>query len=536
MEEYVFTPQDYLNILKRRKKAILLPFFSILVIALVTAWLLPAVFKSSATVMIEQREIPAEYVMSSQTTYAEQRMQNIKQRTLTSRQLQQLIRQFGLYGEEREQMTTDEILMRMREEISLEPVHVEVADKRSGRTATATIAFTLSYEGKNPRKIQQVTDQIVTLFLKEDLKERTDQASSTHDFLRREKEKIRLELASTEEILAEFKKQNANALPEMFQFNMQTLNTVERNREMAKEELKNLKEKKEELEEQLANTVVDLEANLLAGRKDEDEQRLELLKMELINLKTQYSEFYPDVKKLQQEIYSLGKAVEARKRQADIASVTETSNGNSTRNPAYITLSSRLAGLKSDIRSVEARIGELNHGAEEYQKRLAAAPDVEGRYNEILTERNNLNAKYKEMQAKMMEAKEAHALEAQQKGERFTLIESATLPEKPFKPNRLAIILIGFVLAFGAGIGMAAVMEFVDDSIRDPDSLERLSGFPVLTTIPRITTQEEVVKNKKMRIIWTTGILVLGLVAVWGFDAFVMDLDVLWAKVMRKLS
>ena len=536
MEEQVLAPQDYLNILKRRKWSLIIPFIMVVSIAVLTAWLLPAIYKSTATVLIEQREIPAEYVMSSQTSFAEQRMQNIKQRTLTSKQLQQLIRQFDLYREDREDLTIDEILDKMREEISLTPVNVEIADQRRGRTATATIAFTLSYEGKNPEKVQQVTDRIVTLFLKEDLKERTDQASSTHDFLRKEKEKIKLQLTEIESRLAEFKKEHANSLPELFQVSMQTLNTIERSTEQAKEHLRSLKEKRDELVEQLANTTMDLQDEIRGNQEQEDEKRLELLKMELISLKTKFSDLYPDVKKLQEEIDELTLSVEQRKKEDEAEKGSEEYEKDLVRNPAYVTLSSRLAGLKSDIASGETQIRDLDRKAEEYRARLAATPDVEAVYNDMVAERNNLTLKYKEMQAKMMEAKVAHALESQQKGERFSLIESATLPEKPVKPNRLAIVLIGFVLGIGAGIGLAAITEFSDESVRDADTLERISGYPVLTTIPCIITDEDRVRAMKMRMLWIGSSIASMVVLVILFDAYVMDLDVFWSKLVRKLS
>jgi len=97
MEENLLTPGDYLTILKRRKWALVLPFVFIVMVSFLTALLLPSIYKSKAIILIEQREIPAEYVMSSMTTYAEQRMQIIKQRVLTSQQLKSLIKKFDLY-------------------------------------------------------------------------------------------------------------------------------------------------------------------------------------------------------------------------------------------------------------------------------------------------------------------------------------------------------------------------------------------------------------------------------------------------------
>ncbi|WP_320041105.1 hypothetical protein [uncultured Desulfobacter sp.] len=532
MEEQILTPGDYLAILKRRKWALIIPFVGIALVATLTALLWPPSFESSATILIEQREIPAEYVTSSMTTFAEQRMQSIKQRVLTSSQLQELILKFNLYPKLRDKMGMDEIVDGMREQIILTPVNVEIADRRSGRTGTATIAFTLSFEGDSPKQAQQVVSTITTLFLKEDLKVRTEQATSTLSFLTVEKERIREELAEYEGQLAQFKKEHVDSLPEVFQLNMQGQANMERNIETAKESLRALKEKKESLEDELVNTSKYMEDIYVGGlRKDEDEQRLEVLELELINLKTHFSDQYPDVQKKKEEIAEVAAKVEKKKKEK-----AQGGGENLQKNPAYVTLSSRLAGLRSDIRSTENRIQDFMAQAAEYKQRLAAAPRVEEKYNAILAERNTLNLKYKEMQAKMLEADVAKKLETDQKGERFTLVESAKLPEKPSKPNRLAIILIGLVLGIGAGVGMVAVMEYSDSSFLDADSLAKGTGMPVLTVVPNIETQQDRSRKRMKAGVVALVVIFSAITAVVLFDAYVMDLDVLWVKVMRNIE
>ncbi|MCG8552923.1 MAG: Wzz/FepE/Etk N-terminal domain-containing protein [Desulfobacterales bacterium] len=532
MEEQILTPGEYLAILKRRKWALIIPFVVVVLAATLIALLWPPSFESSATILIEQREVPAEYVTSSMTTFAEQRMQSIKQRVLTSNQLQELILKFNLYPKLRDKIGIDEIVDRMRDQITLTPVNVEIADRKSGRTGTATIAFTLSFEGDTPKQAQQVVSTITTLFLKEDLKVRTEQASSTLSFLKMEKERIREELAEYEGQLAQFKKEHVDSLPEVFQMNIQGLANTERNIEAAKESLRTLKEKKEALEEELANTPKHMEDIFAGGpRKDEDEQRLEQLKLELINLKTRFSDQYPDVQKKKEEIEKVAAKVEKKKKDK-----AQGIGGNFEKNPAYVTLSSRLAGIKSDINSTENRIQDLLDQAEDYKQRLAAAPGVEEKYNAILAERNTLNLKHNEMQAKMLEADVAKKLETEQKGERFTLVESAKLPEKPSKPNRLAIILIGLVLGIGAGVGLAAVMEYSDSSFLDADSLAKGTGLPVLTVVPNIETRQDRSKKRIRSGVIALVTIIATVAAVVIFDSYVMDLDVLWVKVMRNID
>ena len=529
MEENNISLGDIMAVLKRRKLAYTLPLLLITTLSVALAFLLPPVYRSSSTILIEQREIPSEFVTSSITTFAEQRIQSIHARILTATKLLELIDKFGLYADLRDKKTTDEIIEKMKEDIHLTPVNVEITDRRRGMTATATIAFTLSYEGENPTKVQQVTSTITSLFLREDIKVRKEQSSSAYDFLSTESQKVTAQISELEKKISAFKKENVEALPELFQLNRQTLDNIERNIEHHKSNLSALKEKRDEMEEELNNLPRYMEeTELLRGQKYQDEKRLEMLEMELISLKTKFSDRYPDVIKLTEEIQNLKQKVKTSR--------AEDEKKEKQKNPAYVTLSSRLAGLRSDIASTRDQIAEMETRAEEYRQRLAITPKVEEKYNALASEKRNLYLKATDLQAKMMEARVAKEFDSKQKGERFSLVEAARFPEKPYKPNRIAIVLIGMVLGLGAGVGMAALMEFSDSSFRKSQALTSLTGFPVLAEIPVIVTREDRKKQVRRRLVFALGGITLAVLSVFLFDQFIMDLDVLQAKIIRNLS
>jgi protein tyrosine kinase modulator len=138
--------------------------------------------------------------------------------------------------------------------------------------------------------------------------------------------------------------------------------------------------------------------------------------------------------------------------------------------------------------------------------------------------------------SKLLTARIAQGMEQTQRGERFTIAEPAQLPEKPFKPNRIAIILLGFVLALGAGVGFAAVREAVDRSVKTADELNSITGVPVFSVISLMETDEEKRARLIRRIILiatAVGVIVVALILV---NQFVMPLDIIWAKVQRRLA
>ena len=126
-------------------------------------------------------------------------------------------------------------------------------------------------------------------------------------------------------------------------------------------------------------------------------------------------------------------------------------------------------------------------------------------------------------------------MEESQRGERFTIIDPAQLPEKPFKPNRIAIILISFVLALGAGVGLAAVQESFDASIKTADQINAATGLPVFSVISLMETDEERRARRIKRILFVFGAIGVIIVALVLVDRLVMPLDILWIKIQRRM-
>jgi len=115
-------------------------------------------------------------------------------------------------------------------------------------------------------------------------------------------------------------------------------------------------------------------------------------------------------------------------------------------------------------------------------------------------------------------------------------VEAARLPEKPASPNIPAILLIGLVLGLGSGAGFAAMKESSDTSVHSLEQLAPALPFPALVAIPEIVTPKDI-SRRNMR----NGVLVGTLVAAFGigvviFHFFVMDLDVLWARLSRRMA
>ncbi len=523
MEQHILTPGDYVAILKRRRWALLLPFIAVVVITAVVALALPSIYKSTATILIEEQEIPSDFVMTTVTSFVEQRLQTINQRIMSTPKLLEIINKNKLYQDLRDRKTTDEIVAQMRADVVLKPISTEVIDRRTGRPTTATIAFSLSYEGQSPTKVQRVANVLTSLFMEENLKERRKKSQDAIIFLHREAQRIKADLGRVEKEMATFKEANMNALPDVLQVNLQTIDTLERNIDIFNERLRAQKERESYLIAQLSG----LDPAKEDREQLQDRQRLEELKLKLIEYRSRYTDVYPDVRKTVAEIAKLESKLDAMKTGGD---------DKAPDNPTYVTLSSQLAGTQAEIGSIKRQIADLNKKAQRFRNRIEATPKVEETYKSILMRRDNLKLKYDDLMRKLMEAQVAQGLESDQKGERFTLIDPARLPEKPYKPNRLAIMLIGLVLGCGAGVGFAALRELSDTSIRSAEQLAAATALPVLAGIPQILTVRDLKRKKTKRLVGATVGVVIVLGAVLVFHFWVMDLTVLGAKLERKMA
>jgi uncharacterized protein involved in exopolysaccharide biosynthesis len=182
---------DYLGILKSRKKYFIIPAVVVLVVAILVALLLPSIYESSSTILIEEQQIPQEFVKSTVTGFAEERIQSLTQQILSRVKLWEIIQQFNLYPDLRDKLTREEITEKMRDDIKLDTISAEVASdkrkKRSSNQSEVTIAFSIAYRGKNPETVQKVAGTLASLYLEQNLKTREAQAQSTTQFLQAER-------------------------------------------------------------------------------------------------------------------------------------------------------------------------------------------------------------------------------------------------------------------------------------------------------------------------------------------------------------
>jgi len=572
--------REYIAAFRRRRSSILLITAVVFILSIVLAILWPPTYRSTATILIEEQEIPSDLIRSTITSYATQRIQTISQTVMTRANLTKVIEKYNLYPGMRGRSTTEEIMDRVRRDIKLAMINSEVIDPRSGRPTTATIAFTLSYDSDNPEISQKVASELTTLYLNENLKTRTEKAAETTGFLTDEAEKLSQYITENEEKIAEFKKKHADRLPELQGFNLQLSERIGKELSDLDSQVRVLDERKFYLEGQLAQTSpLGQMINASGERILDPEARLKMLRSEHIAASSRYSSNHPDVMRLQREIDELEKrvgtvdaSVEQAKELASLrhelasalqkyssdhpdvirltksvaameaaikqrpASMETTIAQEKPENPAYIMLKAQLDGIKSEKQSLVLKRDELITKQAMYDKNLAMTPDVERDYRFLLREQENSVRRYQEIRAKQMQAEIGQQLEQERKGEKFSLIDPPHMPEAPISPNRPAIIILGFFLSLGSGVGYGLIAERLDGSIRSVRGVAELVSSPPLSVIPYLKNSQDLARVERMKKIGITASLASLVLFVVLVHLLWMPLDVLWFKGLRKVD
>ncbi|MBN2704928.1 MAG: hypothetical protein JXR89_00640 [Deltaproteobacteria bacterium] len=582
------------GIIRRQKWLFLALFVLTWLTALVVSVLLPAIYKAESTILIEEQQIPQEFVQTTITSYVEERLQVITQQIMSRPRLQEIIERFNLYPEMQARHTKEEIVAKLKENISLQTISADVIDRRTGRPSTATIAFSLSYQGKSPDTVTKVTNRLTSLYLEENLRQREERVTNIATFLDQERRELGKFINDLEEKISAFKQLHGRELPEFNSVNLQAVNRLTRDLEQNRMQLRSLHERKLYLEGQLATTAPDLNQNLMRSEEGQPllppAEKLKSLRMQLLSLRARYSDKHPDIRKTEREIAEIEEQnpqlrdheAELKNKEEQLEKLTRYSEELQSKlgdkhpdrlrvdkelellrteveqlrqlapasdaapaarsekqeisNPAFINLQTQIRSAEIEIAATEASFREIQKNLEDYQQRLENAPLVERDYSRMQRDLEQAQLRFTDITHKLTEAQVAREMEESQQGERFKIIDPAQTPEKPFKPNRLAIALIGFVLALGLATGVCALRENLDSSVKTADELARLTGVPVLSVIPVVENRKEI-KRKKM-FFWGLLLAVVILIAA-GLAAihfFYMPLDIVLIKMQRRIG
>jgi polysaccharide chain length determinant protein (PEP-CTERM system associated) len=456
----------------RRKWIAVLAFVGPLAAVFSVLTFVPRLYEAKATILVDRQQMPESLVKATVSNELDMRLSAIHEEVLSRARLEELIGHFNLYPETRKGGGTKAAVDRLRQDIKLE----KKTERSNALREPTTVGFSVSYRAEDPAKAAEVTNALARFYVVSNAKQRERQASATASFLKVELEQTKQTLDQNEKKVSEYKKRNSGGLPDQVQMNMLTIERLYSELRMNRDQQMRLAER---AETPGAQGGIDL-----PPQQDRAAARLALLRQELAELATRYTDKYPDVVAKRQEIGDLEKEVaNTPRRGAPVFAQPPAQRPRAA--------DSRIAHLRTEEQQLLDRIGG-------YQKRLEETPRREQEFQEMARDYETTKELYRSLKTRYEEALLGENLETQHRGEMFKIVEPALPPDIPAAPRTARLAFLGLMASLGLAAVAVMVAEQVDTSYHSLDDLRAHVGMlPVAAAIPQIVTAADERRDRR---------------------------------------
>jgi polysaccharide chain length determinant protein (PEP-CTERM system associated) len=486
MENRELTMDDYLAMLRRRMKVILVPALLAPLAGFLVSYFFAAKYTSQSLVLVEAQKVPEGIVEPMVTEDLAERIALLQQHVLSQSRLQPMLERLGLATPGQ---NLDDAIEKIRANMTVEPVITDLSQMGSGSKkkpgqSTSVPGFYVNYTASSPREAQQMCNELTSLLLEENLKSREEVARGTTDFLSRQVEDTKHNLDDLDSKLADFKKQYMGQLPGDEDNNLKILMGLNSQLDANTQTLNRATQDKVYTESLLAQQLSAWKTSQLSSNPQTLQQELSQLQTQLIDLQARYTDDHPDVIKTKADI------AEVKKRLAEIndasAKGTDTSNDKESASepPEIRQLRLQVHQYQDLIAQSTRDQKKLQEEISVYQGRVALSPAIEEQYKQLARDYDNTQKVYQDLLADKSKSDIALKMEQQQRGEQMRLLNPASPPDAPSFPNRLLFAGGGLGAGLALGVALGLWLELRDKSIRTQADAEAALDLPMLVAVP----------------------------------------------------
>jgi polysaccharide chain length determinant protein (PEP-CTERM system associated) len=471
-----------LDVWRRRKGIALVAFAAVMAAAVTIAMALPDLYRATATVLIEREEVSEAFVTSSVSAELETRLQTIHQQVTSRAQLQKVIEELNLYPELRGIVPIEAVADRMRDQdIQLNLTGV---DQTTG--GRATIAFTVSYSGRDPQKVAEVANTLARLYADRNTQRRERQATETAAFLKQQLSEVAKELQRQEARTNQFRQRYGGELEQQIEINLATLDRLNTQLRLNGEQQIRALERRDRLERERIEAMAAADTSQLS---DSPAARLTKARQELAELRRRFSDAYPDVQRKQNEVSILEKQA------------TAPDPGTRLTRQGIQETDAQITALAQEEKTLRQAIAS-------YEARIENAPRQGLTLEQVSRDYEIANDRYQSLLKRYEEAQLSENLEQRNSGEQFTILDAAVPPVFPAAPNRNWLVMMGLAAALAAAIALAILAERLDPTVHSVEQLRQLTDVPTLATIPFIPTAQATRRRWLKRAVATVAVIV----------------------------
>ena len=449
----------------------------------VGAYLIPNTFEASATILLEQKPIAETGVGTVRLIPdLEQRLRIFNTLVMSEYLLKKVITRLKLVPNSHDPVQVAEKIEELREGIS---VKIQETD-----------SLQIFYQGKNPRLVMQVTNELANFFLEDTLRFMEKSLGGTMRFLEEQLAATEQQLEAQEAKIMAFKDEHYEELPQHITGHQTAVSRLVLQKDTLAREVRDLQRQKKRAQLQL----VELETSF--GLEDDGEEDREgakakaLLEDKILALeaaKAENTPQHPDVIALEEEVRVLEASIQQVAR--DFEKKKEKEKKGEGVHPAlaqsleYKALKEQVQDSSEEISNVRRKIAELEKAIQEHEVSLEATYESEQDYVKLTRGYEVLKERYQTLYNKKLDAQLSTRLEQVQQEEKFQILDAATLPFEPIWPNRPLLAGIGGVVSLAIGLGIVFLLGLLDQRVYTPQQLIQMNSLPMLGAIPHFSIE-----------------------------------------------
>jgi uncharacterized protein involved in exopolysaccharide biosynthesis len=496
-ENRELTMDDYLAMLRRRLKVILIPTLIAPLAGFLVSYAFTPKYTSQATVLVEGQKVPDNYVTPVITSDFSQRVQALSQKVLSPTLLRPVIHSLALVKPEDEGKLVNEIQQNMQVEPVITSMSSAVASSPTAKTRRPNASnepvpgFNVSYSDSDGVRAQKICNALTSLMVDQNLISRSEVARSTTDFLSRQVEDAKRAIDDQDAKLAAFKKQYMGQLPTDVDNNQRILMSLNSQLDASTQTLGRAQQDRAYTESMLAQQMAAWKSSLSSTNPVTLEQELTQLQGQLLQLQARYTDDYPDVIKVKADIAKVEKKLKEVNAAAASASATDSGEKASAAEPPEIRqLRLQIHQYQAVIEQATLDQKKLQSAIGVYQSRTAMSPGIEEEYKALTRDNDTAQAFYKDLLAKRSTSELGVSMENQQEGEQMHIAVTANMPDTPSFPNRPILAAGGLGVGLALGALIAIILEFSDKSIRTEKDAASIMDLPLLISVPWLGEDE----------------------------------------------
>ncbi len=446
----------------------------------VVSLLLNPVYSSQAFVLVEQQKVPDTFVPSMVTDQLEIRLLTMQDQILSRSRLQPVIEEFKLYEHAGKNVSMDERVARLRKDVKVTPIRPDSSNALRG--------FYVEVSSTNAVTAQQVCSRVLSMFMEENLKARSERAESTTDFLAGQLQEAKRKLDDSDARLAVFKSRYIGRLPSDEQTNLQMMSSLNSRLDAVNEALMQAQQQRAMQASMLAQqTASGKVERTTSGKKTDLEHKISELKVQLTGLEARYTADDPDVRKTKAEIETLQQQLDQSQNEA--ADQDQKSKAAVVDSAEIAQLRSSLSATDENIRMKKTEQTRLVQEMAELQARIQLSPKVEEDFKGLTRDYESSLQFYNDLLTKKTQSEMVRDLEQKREGEQFRVVDPPSLPSKPSFPDRQKFSLGGFAVGIAFGALLAFFLDFRERFIRSEQDITNYLQIPILATIADLDDQ-----------------------------------------------